>query len=54
MNNQCLSCVDGEDLGPGDSCGCCGRTKVITGYRQCEYPMCEADEKPIPVTRIYE
>ena len=51
--NQCLSCVDGEDLPPGAKCSVCGRHKVITGYRKCEYPMTKDDEdRGIPVTEV--
>lgn len=50
---MCEACCDGQDLGPGEKCNCCGRVRIVTGYRKYEYPMTEDDEnRDIPITRI--
>ena len=49
----CESCVDGQDLSPGDSCEVCGSGRKIIGSRKCEYPMTEGDEnQDILVTEL--
>lgn len=49
----CESCANGTDLGAGETCDTCGRTRKIIGYRKCEYPMTKDDEnRDIPITEI--
>lgn len=51
--NNCESCAGGTDLGPGETCNVCGTTRKIVGYRKCEYPMYDSDERnDIPITEL--